>query len=443
MRSFYGSVTLFAACLVLGGCADATASLREPHRSPRAQVAAIAESGGETSTGMALGQNPTLEEYLQFAAVNNPGLRAALGRWQAAVDRVPQARSLPDPMVGYMYMTKPRAMRQRQAVEFSQTLPWFGKLDAQGEAAMAAAEAERYRYEAATLKLFYDVKVAYYEYYYLGRAIATLTEDVELIRQLEQVTRTRYSVGTAGHPDIIRLQMELARLENRLRSLEDLRSPIMARLNLALGRDAAEQLPVPVLIEKERPRISDAELHSLSLRQSPELQGLQAEIDMERRETELAQKKYYPDVTFGLQVADATAMDDRPREDVYTVSVMVNLPLWRERLAAGVSESQARVRSKAAEKIEKTNVLGYDLKMAVYGYHDAVRRQELYSSVLLQKARESFEATLRAYETGQSSFSDLIDTQRLLLEFRLEHERAITDAAVKLAEVRMLVGDGI
>jgi cobalt-zinc-cadmium efflux system outer membrane protein len=434
-------ILIVLAGLLLGGCAEPIAEFPDSHREPSFSATTTSESEPVTSSAPALGPDATLQDYLEYAAINNPGLEAAFNRWKAAVERVPQMKSLPDPMVGYMYMTKPRAMRQRQAVEFSQTLPWFGKLDLQGQAAFAAAEAGRHRYEAARLKLFYDVKMAYYEYYYLGRAIDTVRDNVELVKQLERVVRIRYSVGTASHPDTIRVQVELARLENRLRELQDLRLPVMARLNVALGRGAAEELPVPASIQTGQMDISDAELESRLMRNSPDLLAAQAEIEMSRREMDLARKEYYPDVTFGLQIAEAMAMDMQPREDVYTASVAINLPIWREKLGAGVDESHARIRMAAAEKIDRVNMLIYDLKMAAFGYRDAVRRLELYENTLLPKARESLNVTLKAYQAGESGFTDLIEAERMLLEFQLDQERARTDAAATQAEVEMLVGE--
>ena len=100
-----------------------------------------------------------------------------------------------------------------------QTFPWFGEIEARTDAAATAAKAARKRYEAAKLKLFAEVKDAFYEYTYLAR-----------IQHFEEVARTKYITATTGHPDVIRAQIELARLEEKLKTLEELRKPIVAGL---------------------------------------------------------------------------------------------------------------------------------------------------------------------------------------------------------------------
>ena len=116
----------------------------------------------------ALNEESTVSDYLAYAALNNPGLEAAFNRWKAALEKVPQVRSLPDPKFTYSYFIKEvetRAGPQRHKFSLAQMFPWFGKLDLQGDVALEAANAERQRYEAFKLKLFFKVKDAYCEYY--------------------------------------------------------------------------------------------------------------------------------------------------------------------------------------------------------------------------------------------------------------------------------------
>jgi cobalt-zinc-cadmium efflux system outer membrane protein len=151
-----------------------------------------------------LTEQSTLDDYLSYAALNNAGLEAAFNRWKAELEKVPQVRTLPDPRFSYGYFiqsVETRTGPQRQRFELAQTFPWFGKLRLKGDAALAAANAAQQQYEAAKLRLFYRVKDAFYEYYYLGRAITVAQDNVELLRQVEKVARTKYESGTALYAD--------------------------------------------------------------------------------------------------------------------------------------------------------------------------------------------------------------------------------------------------
>ncbi|UCE48268.1 MAG: TolC family protein, partial [Phycisphaerales bacterium] len=88
----------------------------------------------------------TLSEYLRYAALNNAGLKAAFEQWKAAIEEVPQARSLPDPRFTYGHFieeVETRVGPQRNRFGISQTFPWFGKIEARTRAAGASAEAAR------------------------------------------------------------------------------------------------------------------------------------------------------------------------------------------------------------------------------------------------------------------------------------------------------------
>ena len=246
-----------------------------------------------------INEQSTLSDYLACAALNNPGLKAAFERWKASVERIPQVKALPDPRFNYAYFiqsVETRVGPQRQMFGISQTFPWFGKLGLRGDQAIEAANAEKERYEAAKLKLFYQVKNAYYEYYFLARAIAVTGENLELLRRLEDVVRTRYASGAAAYADVIRAQVELGKLEDSLRTLQDLRVPISAKLDAALDRPGKEILPWPGHVVEEKANFSDEQLMGWLREGNPSLKAQDFAAAKEQVSIDLAKKDYLPDV---------------------------------------------------------------------------------------------------------------------------------------------------
>jgi len=392
-----------------------------------------------------------LRDYLVYAALNNPGLEASFDRWKAALERVPQVKSLPDPRFTYrlfIEQVETRVGAQRQGFGLSQTLPWFGKLALRGDAAAEAARAERQRFEADKLELFYRVKDAYFEYYFLWRAIGIVKENIQLLKQIERVARTRYKVAAASHPSVIRAQVELGKLDDRLRSLEDLRGPIAARLNAAMNRPAGAPVPWPKAIQDRPVSVTDGQLLGWLRESNPQLQAMDYEIAASKHKIELAKKDYYPDVTVGLDYIDtATSVggmnpgDDG--KDPIVGMISINLPIWREKLAAAVRETRFRHRAAARAKTQKANSLSAALKLVVYRFRDAERKIDLYRDTLLPKARQSVSATQTSFSAGKATFTDLIDAERIFLEFALAYERALADRAQRLGELEMLVGKEI
>jgi outer membrane protein TolC len=205
-----------------------------------------------------------LADYLRFASLNNAELKAKFEQWKAALEQVPQAKALDDPKFTYSYFieeVETRVGPQRNKFGIMQVFPWFGKIEARTDVAAAKAKAARQRYESNKLKLFWRVKDAFYEFTYLATAIDTAKENLELLQHFEEIARTKYRAATATHPDIIRAQVELAKLEDVLKSLEELREPTVARLNSVLNRPSDAQLAWP----KKEP------IRDLQLRQKPRL----------------------------------------------------------------------------------------------------------------------------------------------------------------------------
>lgn len=389
----------------------------------------------------------TLSEYLAYAALHNPGLEAAFNRWKAALEMIPQVKALPDPRFNYLYYiqeVETRVGPQRQGLGISQTFPWFGKLKLAGDVATEAAHAAGKRYEAAKLKLFYEVKDAYYEYYYLAKSVSITKENIALVKHLESVARSRYKAAAGTHPDVVRAQVEIGRLEDRYRTLLDLRQPIVARLNAALNRPAETEIPWPGEISIEDVNVADDDLIDRLTTDNPELEALDFEISRARQAIDLAGKDYYPDLNFALNFIDT---DDSPigdprdnGKDPVIAAISLNVPLWRDKYDAGVREAKAQYVAARQDRMQKTNSLTSELKMTSYNFRDAGRKIDLYGNALLPKARESLKVTESGYLGATESFTDLIDAQRIFLEFALAYERALAERARSLAKLEMLVG---
>ena len=394
-----------------------------------------------------LSENSGLSDYLAYAALNNAGLEAEFNRWKAALNRIAQVGALPDPRFNYKYFieeVETRVGPQRQSFEISQAFPWLGKLDLRGDVARQKAGAARQRYEAAKLKLFFEVKDAYYEYYYLAKSIAITKENVSLIRHLESVAQSRYKAAAGTHPDVIRAQVEMGKLEDRYRTLVDLQQPIVARLNTALNRPVETEIPSPTEIAFEQVGIADRELLAKLASENPQLKALDFEITQNKKNIELAKKDYYPDFTFGLNFIDTDdSAAGNPRDngkDPVIASVSISIPLWREKYAAGVREARSRYFAARGRHKQKVNSLSSELKMTLYSFRDAERKIDLYRDALLPKAKESLKVTESGFRAGNGSFTDLIDAQRILLEFALSYERALANRSQSLAKLEMLVG---
>lgn len=436
--------------LILAGCStgsDSSASISAPPR-PYLPPAKSIESDSPKALPE-LTETSNLSDYLRYAALNNPGLEAAFYRWRAAIEEIPQVTSLPDPRLTYQYFieeVETRVGPQQQSVGISQVFPWFGKLRLQGDVATQRAEIQRQRYEQVKYQLFYRVQDAYSEYYYLGQAIQILQENIELIKHLEEVSRSQYRTAGAASADVIKAQVELGTLEDRLRSLMELKGPAQARLNAALNRPVDAPLPWPKQLDVEELELSDEELIRLAMEANPEIQAYNHEVLQGLKQIELAQKQYYPDITIGLNYIDTGDSPMRPApsdsgKDPVMAMISLNIPIWTSKYNAAVRQARADYYAARKSREETINSVVMDLKQALYELHDAKRKINLYRETLLPKAIETYRVTEADYLTGKATFLDIIDAQRVLLDFQLSLQRALANYQKSLARVEMLVGE--
>lgn len=459
------------AILALTGC---QATPQRGEREARHELSAAGEvyhnNNGKPPALPALPTNASLRDYLVYAAVNNPQLEAAFNRWKAALEMVEPARTLPDPRFNFNYFissVETRVGPQEYGAGISQTFPWFGKLQVRGQAALAGANAAQQQYEAARLALFDEVKQAYYELYYLGHAIDITRKNVRLLQQFEQIAQVSYRAGTAANGDVLKAQVELDKLRDRLRTLEDTKAPMLARLNAALSRAAEAPLPFPTDLGQKQlspgtariiAQLTDANpaLHNnasgsiqgllTELRaNNPDLRSLDYQAQRDEKNVALAKKQFFPDVTLGVNyIETGSAMNpatpDSGKNPV-VAGISVNVPLWWGKYRAEERAAQGKYRATREARVDRANLLSTNLKLAAFKYQDAQRKVVLYRYALIPKAQQNLQVAQRSYEVGKSDFLSLIDAERVLLEFQLTYQRAVADREEGLSTVEKLVGE--
>jgi len=389
----------------------------------------------------------TISDYLNYAELNNAALKMSFERWKAAIEQVPQAKSLPDPKFTYGYFIREVETRvgpQRQKFGIMQVFPWFGKIEARTDAAAAAAKVAMSRYEAEKLKLFWQVKDAFYEYLYLASAVEIARQNLELLKYFEEVARTRYMAAAGSHPDVIRAQVELAKIEDVLKSLEELREPTVARLNAVLNRRSLKLLPWPKKEEFKQVQVERQEVIALLRQLNPELAAIDFEVIAAKSRVELAKKKFYPDIGVGVDWIEtggavSPGVGDSGRDPV-VLMFSINLPIWRGSYKAAERQARSDVRKTKHKRNEVENTIVARAEQVLYDFEDSHRKIKLYGDSLVPKAEELLQASETAYQSGTIDFLSLIDAQRTLLKFQLQYERAVTDNEQKLAELEMLVG---
>jgi cobalt-zinc-cadmium efflux system outer membrane protein len=393
-----------------------------------------------------------LRQLLTETLDRNPEVAGLAAAARAAEEKAPQVKALPDPVAGvtaYLLAPQTRVGPQQAMLALSQRFPWFGKLRLREQAALYDAAAVRARVEAAKLRLVTEVRRLAYDLAFQDAYEAVVREDRETLSHYEELARARYASGVGLEQAVIKIQAEITKDDARLLDIATRRAALRAQLNAL--RDQPDETPLPRIALPRYPEVTPAlaSLRQSGLAKRPEVAAADAAIAMAKTQVEVARKDYSPDVTLGLVYALVGKRTDAPGraapppdngEDDLGITAGVNLPIWREKLAAGVKEASER--ELAAEQAKRSVVTGIDqtLDDLVYRIPLTYQRLHLFENVLSIQADQSLRSAEAGYIAGTLNALDLLDAERVLLDVRTATARAVADYAISVAQLEGAVG---
>ncbi|MFT5286058.1 MAG: cobalt-zinc-cadmium efflux system outer membrane protein [Planctomycetota bacterium] len=434
-------------CFLTGACASNPDSARPSTSaySPNFRASEVETPADELTTDEATPKG--LDGLIRLALANNPNIRAARAQLQASRDIAPQVASLPDPELTGSYFieeVETRVGPQEWSLGIRQRFPSSDALEASRSAAEIRTQADRAQLGAVMQAVVLEVKLAWYELFYLERAILSFNEDRDRLQSVEEVIRRDYATGSAAYTTLIRAQVELGQSENKLAGLRDQRVPAIARLNVVLHRSIQSPVSSPNELQVPNKLLSTEELEQRMADLNPELQRIQFEKRAAKADQNRADHEGSPDYTLGLQYINTggarSANVPGNGDDPLVATFSIGLPVRRARLDAASRAARARTRMMSANVESKLDQLRSELAQAHFLARDAERQINLYQSSLLPRAKQSFDAIEADFRSGQSDFNELIDAKRVLLDFRLALQRALTDRAIAHARLEFLVG---
>ena len=418
--------------LLLAGCHGLSIKGEKEARQQVQSAADTYRPNGKKPTLPVLTTNSSLADFLTYALLNQPKVEATYFDWVASVERITVQRSLPDPQVTFQMDIQDVVTSLMPGLMMS--FPGLGKLRAAGEQAAAASQSGYFAFKAASLESAYDVKRTYYRLYFLEEKIRVNRENLDLVKDLEQLARTQNEVGKANLQDVLRAQIEQSRLNNEILNLADSREPLLAQFKAALGFGPDDSAPpVPAKFESTPLDVPADRLLGNALAEDLRLKALSADVHAAEAAIRLAYKARMPDTSIGV-MADA-----KMNPTLYRPWGTVSIPLWRDKLAAQVAEAQANKRAGEARLSAEQISLAVDIAERSFVYRETTRNLELLQNELLPKQRQSLELARSSYLSGQVDFLNLTDTEQTLLRFDLDQVEARTQRELSLAELSLIM----
>ncbi|MCX7722036.1 MAG: TolC family protein [Verrucomicrobiae bacterium] len=417
---------------VLAGCVGVQISAERQARNALHQLSAHFPATNDQPDLQKSLTDASLTNFVRFALLNQPRVRAAYFDWAAAVERITVARSLPDPQLMFESDIADTVMTVMPG--FMQMIPGPGKLNAAARVAAAESQAKYHAFESAVLQTAFDVKRTYFELWLVEEKIKINRETLVLLANLEHSARAQNAVGKATLRDVYRAQTERDQLATELADLADSRQALLAQFKGALGLTREQpDPPVPAGFEPTPLDLNADDLLDTAFARNPRLRAMQAEVRLAEANIALAHKSKVPDFSLGLMAdAKASPMMFRPLAGM-------TLPVWRDKIAAQIAAAQAEKHTAEARLTSEQIMLAVDFAMKSYEYREATRALALLQDRLLPRARQSLELARAGYRTGQIELAGLIDAERALLNFRLSEVEARARREIVLAELSLLI----
>jgi len=374
----------------------------------------------------------TLMDLEQEAFLNNPEILMAAKKAESSGEKKSLASALPDPMIGYMVQNegapfewsvgKEARPMSMQGVVFTQEIPFPGKLSTKGLAAEKEAERMDEAVRETRLRILNNLRGAYYEYYLAWKSAEILGQTKDLMKNIEHISEIRYGTGQGMQQDVLRAQVEVSMLLDRIAEQEQKKDAQAAVINKLVGRDPMTHLGKPVDLAPTSFDRSQDEMAAMALKHSPMLEERKRMIEQSKYELSLSKLEYLPDMVVS---GGWFTRGDLP--DFWQASVMFKVPLYFWNKSTGVKVAAADVHS-AEYDYEAVQL---DTLARVRDLYSTIKTSEhhlhLYEEGIIPQARLALQSATTNYQVGKTDFLTLVDNESLLLKYQLMDQEELVN----------------
>ena len=397
-------------------------------------------------SSIVLAQELKLNDLIEEALKNNPEILAAQARAEAAKYKIPQAKSLPDPMVMFGYQndswneyTYGESSDSQWMFSASQMFPFPGKRSLKEKMAEKDAESIEASYAATQLKTIAKVKELYLDLFLAYKNIDLIHDKTSLFSRIEEAALARYSSGMAPQQEVIMAQTEKYMLMEKEEMFKQKIQALEAMLNSTLGRgDVNTSLGRPVEpVSAAFPATLD-ELLEKAYNNSPEIKAREKMIAGAEAKVQMAKREYYPDFTINAGVSKRRGMFD----DMWSLTSTINIPLYfRSKQRQGVFEAQASLSEAQSEREAIKLMIASAIRDNYSMFTAAERLTELYQSALIPKTYQDFESAIAGYVTGKVEAITVISRLKALLDYELLYWGQVTERGKAIARLEAITGE--
>ena len=378
-------------------------------------------------------------------AASTPRISAASGLANAAKARVGTASRPPDPELQLGFMNRelpslasmdPLGMTQIQVM---QMIPAPGKLRLARQVASESAAAARARATDVRWDVRARAAMAFYDLHTTVKQIEIARQTKQLVLDIAKTSQTMYAIGDAKQADVLRAQVEVAKMTEEIVRMESMRAAMAGRLAATLDLSADSDIGHPVMpqLPDSLPPLSHLIDEAESSR--PMIEAGKREVAAATAGERLARKEIWPDVQLGLQYAWRTG--EMGTERMGSLMIGASVPVHARRRQLAMREEAAAMRLMTTADVAAMRAETRGRMTELYAdYTKARNLAALYRTTVIPQAEGAVTASFSAYRVGSVDFMTLLDNRMSVNEYRQQLVLLESEQGKAIAEMEMLLG---
>ena len=280
--------------------------------------------------------SPILNSLIKRSIKVSPKLKMLYAKKAVAENKIPQVSNLPDPMLTLGLRNLPTSSfsfsedpMSQKTIGLQQTFPFPGKLSAKEDVAAMDTSIVKQEIIDAENEIRKSVAKAYYDLNYFRRAIFYANASKKLLYDIKDVVGVKYSVSSATQQNLIKVQLEITKIDDKITSLKSREKSDLSKINALLLQSSDKDIKTALIDSIKFIDISVQQLEKLAKANRPYLKGIQLLKEKDRLKQISAEKEFYPNISLGLQYSfrNQVTATSRYLNNFFSVVVGFSLPI--------------------------------------------------------------------------------------------------------------------
>lgn len=393
-----------------------------------------------------------LDDLIKTALENNPQLKSFQSAIKADSAKIPQSGSLPDPVLSLSLMNLPtnsfvfdqEPMSGKQ-ISLKQLFPFPGKLSLKEDISSQGVAISIANYQEFRNQIIRDLKISYYDLFFIDKSIKITEKNQQLLREFTDIAESRYKVGKGLQQDVLKAQVELSKMIDKLIQLQQKRVVKQAQINTILNQPVDVPLGKTSELEFSKSLGNLDSLQRLATVYRPLLKGWESMRKQSLLSVDLAKKDYWPDIGVFLAYTQREVLQNgSPGYDFLSGGISLNLPIYSGSKQSKKVEETVNHKNMIEERYEQIlNQIDFELENKLSGEQKNAKLVELFKTGIIPQASQSLKSAMTGYQTDKVDFLTLINNLITLFNYELEYYRVLSDYNKDLASLKYLTGTDI